>query len=177
MAAYYINGAGPSNPAFTASGNGSNKKRRPYRPRWRQFTRFGERGAVLRAFLAARAYRNEWFETLAEAAINAGSNVSYVRAALVLMAYNNEVLTAKVMRGEVSIRSAAAEVEPFIQMRHWYCRASLAMCKAFETAIGSFDDLGEHILASTPEERIGAARDVGTDVIWDSMVVPAMPAE
>jgi len=39
------------------------------------------------------------------------------------------------------------------------------------------ETLAEHIMRSSPAERIEAARAVGVDVVWDSMISPVIAAE
>jgi hypothetical protein len=42
---------------------------------------------------------------------------------------------------------------------------------------GQVESLAEHIARSTPEERLAAARVVGLDVVWDSMIAPICSEE
>jgi hypothetical protein len=39
-------------------------------------------------------------------------------------------------------------------------------------ALAHSESLAEHITRATPEERASAAREVGVDLIWDSMIDP-----
>lgn len=172
--AFYTNGAAPTIAAYTNGNghkNGGAKKAR--RPR-RQFTRNGERFAVLHAFLAARAYVAKWYSTLEAAATAAGVSVRYVRAALVLLEAGNETLISHVMRGNVSILAAAAEIGPLVQMMAGYHKASAAVLKAFEAATGMYADLGEHILHSSAEKLESASRKATPTLIWERMVVPGI---
>jgi hypothetical protein len=39
------------------------------------------------------------------------------------------------------------------------------------------ESLADHIARSSPTERIEAARTVGVDVIWDSMIAPVIATD
>src|SRR5215468_8478528 len=86
------------------------------RHRRRQFAKSGERRAVLHAFTAARAYLAGWFDTLNAAAISTGSCVHYVRAALLLIEHGNGELIRHVIYGRISILTAAAKIEPAVEL-------------------------------------------------------------
>jgi hypothetical protein len=165
---------GQYNATANKSNNGGTKK---YRSR-RQLFRDGQCVAALHALLAAQAYAAGWFETLKGAAVSAGSNVHYCRAALTLLKSGDETLISHVCRGNVSILSAAAQVEPQVKLIEAYWKASSENLKAFRIATGATADLTTHLIHSSAEQRVVAARSVGIDVVWDTMIAPVItPAE
>jgi homoserine kinase len=60
---------------------------------------------------AAMLYLNKVAPTLASAAICCGSNVRYVRAAVILQQSENTALARDVLAGHVSLQTAAAQVQ------------------------------------------------------------------
>jgi hypothetical protein len=172
--ALYTNGTAPFNPAAITneSNNGGTKK---YRSRRRRF-RGGQSVAALHALLAARAYAAGWFNTLTDAAVSAGASVDYTRAALVLLKNGNDDLIHHVLQGQVTFLSAAAQVAPQVRMIEAFKKASPENLKAVYAATGMTSDLGEHILHSSAEKQIAAARKVGVDVLWDGMIAPVITA-
>jgi hypothetical protein len=178
MTALYTNGAAPFNLNLAVhhpSAAQNRARRRAHRSRRRQRFHDGQHLAVLRAFLAARAYAAGWFTTLVAAAVFAGSNVHYVRAALALLQNGDEALIDHVRRGNVSILAAAKQVQPQVKLIEAYKKATPANREAFYPVA----DLGEHILYSSAEKRAAAGRVVGVDLIWDGLINPVIttPAE
>jgi hypothetical protein len=137
------------NPRQNGNGTVNPRAKKVHRSRRRQFTHTGERAAVLRAFLAAKAYAAGWFNTLEAAAVAAGANIHYIRAALTLLKAGNDNLIHHVLRDHVSILSAAAQVEPQVRLIEALQKASPENLKAVHAATGMTSDLGEHILHSS----------------------------
>src|SRR5262245_25897266 len=88
---------------------GRSRPRRRYRSSRRHF-RGRQRSAVLRAITAAEIYRAGMIASMAAAAAACGSNVAYVRAALVLLKSEDFPLLGRALAGHVSLPEAAREV-------------------------------------------------------------------
>ena len=114
----------------------------PHRPRQRQSARrhldHGHRRAAVRAFTAARLYlTDDAVPTLAAAAESCGSNVVYVRAAIILMRADNASLTGDVLAGQVPILQAAAQVRPVVDLVTAYREAKDPDRVAFARVCGA----------------------------------------
>jgi hypothetical protein len=143
--------------------------------RRRQFTRAGERAAVLRAFFAARAYAEGRVSTLEEAAASTASSIDYVRAALTLLKSGDKELISDALYGNISIITAAAQVKYAVKAIENYNKLPPANRERFRIATGATADLGEHIIHSAAQELIAAVRKVGGgEVIFDKMVAPVL---
>ena len=175
--ALYMNGAASTIVAINVTaGKNDNKIKKTYRSR-RRLVRDGQCAAALRAFLAARAYADGWFDSLAAAAVSAGSNVHYTRAALTLRKSNDERLMWQVRYGNVPILTAAAQVEPQVKLIETYRKASPANLEAFRVATGATADLTKHIRHSSTDQLITTTRNLGgPEVVWNTMVEPALTA-
>jgi len=131
----------------------------------RQHIRDGVCLAALRAFTGAELYRAKEELTLGEAALKVGSNVDYIRAAVVLLELGDQVWIDRVLRGNCSILTAAASVEGFVKLVNAFKTASPGNLASFYTATGTAD-------LSTPVKRMEVARKLGPETIWDDMIVP-----
>jgi hypothetical protein len=69
------------------------------------------RAAALRAITAGRLYLAGTIPNLLEAAESCGSNVQYVRAAIVVLKSENSTLLEHVLRGHFPLLAAASQVE------------------------------------------------------------------
>jgi hypothetical protein len=83
---------------ITPSVTSSTPVRRRHQSSRRQF-RDGQCAAALRAITAARLYLNKTVPTLALAAASCGSNVNYVRAAIVILQSEKGNLLSRVLAG------------------------------------------------------------------------------
>jgi hypothetical protein len=117
----------------------------------RRHFRHGLRAAAVRAFTAAslHLHKSPLVSALASAAECTGSNVSYVRAATVLLKANNTSLIGEVMAGRIPLLQAASQVRHLV-------------------------NLVEAYRAASPEARAAAGRTVGIDAVWDEMIVPGV---
>src|SRR5262245_62028339 len=125
----------------------------------RQF-RHGWRAAAVRAFTAAGLYLNEQVPTLAAAAERCGSNVHYVRAAIVLIKHETLIEQEKVLRGQVPLLEAANQA--------WRQR------KVKDITV---DEAVMSWRRWTPEQRAEFGRGAGIAELWDSAIVPSMDEE
>jgi hypothetical protein len=122
--------------------NGNGKRANP-----RRHVRNGVHVAALRALIGARLYRRGEFKTLAEAAVGVGSNIPYIRAADILIEHDDQHLINRVLFGGYPLLQMAESVDPVVRLVEAYTQAS-------------------------PAGRTAAARKIGVDKIWDTMVVP-----
>jgi hypothetical protein len=76
----------------------------------RRHFRHGRRAAAVRAITAARLYTRGEIPCLRTAAEACGSNAPYVKAATVLIKSENTILLDRVLTGQVSLLTAAAQV-------------------------------------------------------------------
>jgi len=148
--------------------NGARRSRR------RHF-RNGVCAAALRAMSATRTYLGEGV-TLEEAAARHGTCVAYVQAGVTLTKAGDQFLIRRVMWGDIPILKAAKMVEPLVQMLDGYSKATPDNKDAFFAATGCTNDLGQHLVASTLEQRIKAASRLETAQVWDSMINPLLEA-
>ncbi len=109
----------------------------------------GQCAAALRAITGAKLYINNSIQTLAEAAISTGSNIRYVTAAVTLIKSENQILIDRVLRGHVTLLSAAAQV-----------RRVADLVSAYRAA--STDDL------------VALGRTVGPEQLFTNVIEPAI---
>ena len=119
------------------------RQTRPYRPRGRQYRR-GRCAAALRALTAAQLYLDDKINTLKAAAKSCGSNVVYVRAAVVLLQAEDVVLVQRALRGAMPLLAAAKVVKHVP-----------ALVEAYR--------------ASSVDERVRFARAVGAEVLFETV--------
>jgi hypothetical protein len=130
----------------------------------RQHFRDGVCLAALRAFTGAELCRERKL-TLGAAALRCGSNVAYIRAALILLEHGDQDLIDQVLRGECSILDAAASVEHMVRLVNAFLAAPAKARSEFFAAAGMAD-------VSTPAKRLEVASRLGIDTIWDDMIAP-----
>jgi hypothetical protein len=151
----------------------SNGVRQSSRRRFRN----GVCAAALRAMTAGQMYLSEGGNiTLEEMAARCGSNVAYVRAAVVLIKAGDLILIDRVMSGNIPILTAARLVEPLVMLLTGHAKASPKVKDDFFQITGCTDDLGQHLVASTLEQRLKAAARLGTAQLWDTMINPLLEA-
>jgi hypothetical protein len=136
-------------PPFSKAGsNGRNGNGHRHHPH--EYMRDGTCRAAVRAFTAASMYRAPGNQcSLADCALMCGSCVAYIRAALVLLEHDDPVLIEQVMRGRINILAAAKEI-----------KAEMKLVAAFRSA--------------SPAARAAAGARIGSGVLWDTMVEPAI---
>ncbi len=117
----------------------------PYRRR-RRHMRYGVCAAALRAITAARLYLSGTVPDLIKAAESCGSNVHYVRAAIVVLRAENSVLLDRVLCGHVSLLAAASQVRRLV-------------------------DLIAAYRAATEKDHVASFRVVGPDRVFDEVVL------
>ncbi len=126
----------------------------------RRHFRHGWRAAVVRAFTAAGLYLNEQVPTLTAAAERCGSNVLYVRAAIVLIKHETLIEQERVLRGDVPLLVAAKFA--------WRER------KVKDITV-------EEVVASwrrwSPEQRSAFGRGAGIVELRDNAIIPVMAEE
>lgn len=125
---------------------------RPRRPRHRPQFRDGQRVAVRHALTAAKIFLHKIEPTVKAAARACGSNVPYVRAALVLLEVGNPVLMTRVLVGQANLLEAARDAQHLA-----------GLVKAYRTA--------------APADHIEFARLIGPDALFDGAVAPAADRE
>jgi hypothetical protein len=86
-----------------------------YRAR-RRHMRHGVCAAALRAITAARLYASGTIPNLIKAAESCGSNVHYIRAAIILLRSKDSVLLDRVLRGHIPLLAAASQVRRFVDL-------------------------------------------------------------
>ena len=118
-----------------------------YRPRRRHF-RHGLCAAAARAITAAKLYL-EGKTTLREAAFGCGSNVTYVRAALLLLKAEDAQLFERVLHGHMALTTAAGRVRPVVELVRAYHECT-----------------DQHLAA--------AGRQIGPAKVWDHMISPVV---
>src|SRR5262249_51324727 len=126
----------------------------------RRHFRHGWRAAVVRAFTAAGLYLNEQVPTLTAAAERCGSNVLYVRAAIVLIKHEALIEPGRVLRGHVPLLVAANQA--------WRQR------KVKDITV---DEAVMSWRRWTPEQRIAFGRGAGVSEIWDHAIAPVVSEE
>jgi hypothetical protein len=137
----------------------------------------GERRAVVTAVTGATLYRDGKASTLKSAAYQVGTtNVSYVKAALVLVQAEAFDLIERVIDGDEPLLAAAAKCRKLAKALAAYREVDRYYdlhCE-FLQKTGLYADLGQHLVASSPIARLEAARAVGADAVWDGMIAPLM---
>jgi hypothetical protein len=125
----------------------------PHRLRQRQSTRprfrHGKCAAANRALTAARLYISNAIPTLAAAAEACGSNVHYVRAAIILLKADNAALVSDVLAGRVPLLAAAAEAKRLVNLVAAYKAAKDPDRVAFARACGAEAILDVLVAASS----------------------------
>jgi hypothetical protein len=96
-----------------------------------------------------------------------GSNIRYVRAAIILLKHGDQNLINQVLLGECSILVAAASVAPLVKLLDAYKAASPGTQMIFSDITGLAD------LSSTAA-RTAAASKLGSAVVWDDMINPLL---
>jgi hypothetical protein len=97
---------------------------RRYRPRGRRI-RNGKCVAAVRALYAADGYLNlRRYPTLAAAAVSHGSNINYVRGAIIILKSGDDGLQSRVLRGAQSLLRAAASVSNAVILVENFRKAS-----------------------------------------------------
>jgi len=146
--------------------NLSNTRRRPARqPRRRRHRasarrRFnGCRAAALRAFTAGQLYTEKRAPSLAAAAACCGSNISYVKAAAILIREPESVRKA-VLEGRASLLKAAHEAQ-----------------RRQKAELVTVQDMAAAWSVWTPAARAEFGRTVGVAEIWDHAIEPTIAAE
>lgn len=135
-------------------------RRRRQRASARRHFRHGWRAAAARAFTGAALYLDKTTPTLAAAAARCGSNVNYVRAALVLVKDGTPTMRESVLVGHVPLLEAANQVCRRRKSEHIsVAEAVLAWC------------------AWTPGQRAEFGRGAGIAELWDKAIVPVMAEE
>jgi len=119
-------------------------------PRRRSRRRFhrGQCTAATRAVTGARLYASGAVQSFEAAAICTGSNVGYVRAALVVVRAEDSELLGMVMAGSISLPAAAAQVRGVSRLMHAYREADTGARVIFGRTVGS-DNLLELACAAS----------------------------
>jgi hypothetical protein len=126
-----------SNLLFRVQSQSCSRRFRPHKHRSaRRHFRHRQRAAVIRACTAARLYLIGEFPSLEAAAVGCGSNIQYVRAAVVLLEAENATLFQQVLRGDISLLAAARQARQVGKLVAAYRKASAADRVAFAKAIG-----------------------------------------
>ena len=124
--------------------------------------------AAFRAFTAAEfIIAMKLGLTLREAAMRCGSNIRYVRAAIILLEHGDQNLIDQVLHGERNILVAAASVQGLVKLIALFKTVSAETRAAFHSATGSVD-------LSTPAARTAAAGMFDPETIWEDMVLPSL---
>jgi hypothetical protein len=136
----------------------------------RQQVRDGVCKAALRAFVGAELYRgDQWKLSLKETALCVGSNIHYLRAALVLLDHGDLDLIDRVLHRERDILLAARSVAPLVKLLTAFRTASPGTQAIFSGVTGLVD-------LSSPAARTAAASKFDPEVIWTDMVEPRISA-
>jgi hypothetical protein len=96
-----------------------------------------------------------------------GSNVRYVRAAIVLLNHGDQNLIDRALHGKCPILIAAASVASLVKLLDVFKTASPGTRAIFSDVTGLAD------LSSTAA-RTAAASKIGSAVIWDDMISPLL---
>jgi hypothetical protein len=97
----------------------------------------GQSAAALRAITGARLYLDKSIPTLAGAAVSVGSNIAYVKAAVVLVKSENQILLDRVLEGHVTLLAAAAQVQRVADLVSAYRAASTDDLVALGRTVGA----------------------------------------
>jgi hypothetical protein len=126
----------------------------------RRHFRHGWRAAAVRAFTGARLYLDKKAPTLIRAAEDCGSNVQYVRAAIVVIEDGSLNEQALVLTGHLPLLEAANQVR---QRR-----------KAERITV---DEAVMSWRSWTPEQRAEFGRGAGVAEVWDHAIAPVINEE
>ena len=118
--------------------------------------------AALRGITGARLFIEGGAPTVKAAAAATASCPQYVAAAITLLQGDNVILTNEVLTGRVGLLEAARRANGYGN-GHGKPRNG--------------ETLAEHIARSSSAERVEAARTVGIDALWDSMILPVIAAK
>jgi hypothetical protein len=121
-------------------------RHRQHRRSARRYFRHGQRAAALRAITAAKLYAAGMIPSLALAAASCGSNVQYVKAAVILI--KSEAQLDRVLKGYIPLPAAAAQAKRVA-------------------------DLVSAYRSANNKDRVVAFRTCGTDCIFDELVEAA----
>jgi hypothetical protein len=121
----------------------------------RRYFRNGHRAAVVRATTGARLYLDGRVPSLAAAAEACGSNIFYVRSAIVLLKAADPSLLKSAMAGLVSLPAAANQER-----------------RRRKAARVTVDEVVQTWRAWTPEQRAEFGRGAGVANLWDDAIVP-----
>jgi hypothetical protein len=130
------------------------------RPR-RLFRNGASNAAAIRAFAAAQLYLGKKVRTLAKAAARCGSNLRYVRAAVLLIKTGNRSISESVLDGHLPLLEAADRVR--LQRK---APRSLSV----DAAVASWRRW-------TPEQRAEFGRGTGVAEVWDHAIAPVINEE
>jgi hypothetical protein len=125
----------------------------------RRHFRHGWRAAVVRAFTGARLYLDKQVSTLAKAAESCGSNVQYVRAAIVLIKDETSIQKS-VLLGHMPLLVAANRAR----------RRRKAERITVDEAVAGWRTW-------TSEQRAEFGRGAGISEIWDCAISPVISEE
>jgi hypothetical protein len=114
----------------------------------------------LRAFTGAELYLDKRFTTLAKTAEACGSNVQYLRAALVLIKDGDEMIRESVLTGHMPLLTVANRARR---------RRKAERITPAEAVMGW--------KRWTPEQRAEFGRVVGVAEVWDHAIVPTISQE
>jgi hypothetical protein len=141
---------------------------KPVRRSPREHIRDGVCLAALRAFTGVELYREKRRKlTLSEVALRVGSNVHYIRAALVLFQHGDQDLIDRVLTGKCLILAAAARVTPLVRLLAAFRSASPKTLESFHNITGTVD-------LSTTEKRTAAAGRFTPEIWWEDVVLPSL---
>ena len=133
MVASLLSSTAPVGPFQDLSkpGNGRNGQGRHYHPHMRN----GFRRAARRAYSAAQLVLKQGM-SVADAVEWTGSNANYVRAMITIIQSKDKVLLRAVLRGEVPVLVAAAQVEGLVRLLTAFAAASAETKVAFGETVG-----------------------------------------
>ena len=122
--------------------------------------RNGHRAAVVRATTGARLYLDGRVPSLAAAAEACGSNILYIRAAIVLLRATDPSLLTSAMAGLVSLPEAADQE----RRRRKATRVTV-------------DEVVQTWRVWTPQQRAAFGRAAGVADVWDYAIAPVVNEE
>jgi hypothetical protein len=126
----------------------------------RRHFRHGWRAAAVRAFTGARLYLDKKAPTLIRAAEDCGSNVHYVRAAIVVIEDGSLNEQALVLTGHLPLLQAANQVRQRLKAERVTVDEAVASWRSW-----------------TPEQRAEFGRGAGISEIWDCAIAPVISEE
>jgi hypothetical protein len=143
-------------------------KPRRQRASSRRHFRHGCRAAAIRAFTGARLYLDKKSPTLVRAAEDSGSNVNYVRAAIVVIEDGSLHEHALVLAGHLPLLEAANQA----RRRRKAERITVDAVErvTVEQAVASWRRW-------SPEQRADFGRGAGISEIWDFAISPVVAEE